>query len=137
MQHCAGTEELGFDVIGGKEDPQFDNDPSLIVSHVTKGGAAEGKLKVNDTILRINSLETINVDKRTALQAIRRSAGAIHLVTFVLLHNVSMVTTEWLHACRHIFFILQVVRRRKTTRTWQPVQIVLACQKGKQLLPQF
>ncbi|XP_059176195.1 disks large homolog 5-like isoform X2 [Physella acuta] len=99
--HCAGSEELGFDVIGGKEDPQFDNDPSLIVSHVTKGGAAEGKLKVNDTVLRINSLETINVDKRTALQAIRRSAGAIHLV----------------------------VRRRKTTRTWQPVQIVLACQK--------
>ncbi|KAK0049149.1 disks large 5-like isoform X1 [Biomphalaria pfeifferi] len=100
---CSDAGEVGFEIIGGKDDPQFHNDPSLMVSHVTKGGLAEGKLRVNDTILRINSLETINIDKRSALQAIWKSSGSISLV----------------------------VRRRKSThaRIWQPVQIVLACQK--------
>ncbi|CAL1527985.1 unnamed protein product [Lymnaea stagnalis] len=98
-----GPGEMGFDMIGGKDDPQFHNDPSLIVSHVAKGGTAEGKLRVNDTILRINSLDTINVDKRTALQALWKSSGAVSLL----------------------------VRRRKLShaRIWQPVQIVVTCQK--------
>nr|KAG5709483.1 hypothetical protein BaRGS_023165 [Batillaria attramentaria] len=36
--------DLGFELVGGKEDPQFPSDTSLFISHVNKGGAAEGKL---------------------------------------------------------------------------------------------
>ena len=39
------TNNLGFELIGGIDDPQFPNDSSIIISHVSKGSAAEGKLK--------------------------------------------------------------------------------------------
>ena len=38
-------DDLGFDLVGGKDDPQYPNDNSIFVSHVTKGSLAEGKLK--------------------------------------------------------------------------------------------
>ena len=38
-------QDVGFDIVGGKENPQFPGDNALFVSHVTKGGAAEGKLR--------------------------------------------------------------------------------------------
>ncbi|RUS73670.1 hypothetical protein EGW08_018576, partial [Elysia chlorotica] len=95
--------QLGFEMVGGKDDPQFPNDPSLFVSHVTKGSAAEGRLKVNDMILKINSLEALNVEKMIALQAIWKSPRSVNVT----------------------------VRRRKysAARTWQPVQIILSAQK--------
>ncbi|KAK3761794.1 hypothetical protein RRG08_010119 [Elysia crispata] len=95
--------KLGFEVVGGKDDPQFPNDPSLFVSHIAKGGAAEGRLKVNDMILKINSLEAVNVEKMVALQAIWKSSRSVNMT----------------------------VRRRKysAARIWQPVQIVLSAQK--------
>ncbi|CAG5124909.1 unnamed protein product, partial [Candidula unifasciata] len=95
--------EFGFDIVGGKGDPQFPNDSNLFVSHVSKGGIADGKLKVNDTVLRINSLETVGINRRTALQALRNSLGPIHMV----------------------------VRRRQSAagRIWHPVQIIMTCQK--------
>lgn len=36
---------FGFDLVGGKDDPQLPNDNSIFVSNVTKGSAADGKLK--------------------------------------------------------------------------------------------
>lgn len=81
VQELSDTGHVGFEVIGGKDDPQFPNDPSIIVSHVTKGGPAEGKLRVNDTIMRINGVDTSNVEKRGALQALRKNSGIINLVS--------------------------------------------------------
>ena len=84
LQEKTDPVQVGFEVIGGKAEPHFPNDPSIFVSHVTKGGAADGKLKVNDTLLRINSLETVNVDKRTAMQALWESSGVVNLVSNIL-----------------------------------------------------
>ncbi|GFR82371.1 disks large homolog 5-like [Elysia marginata] len=95
--------QLGFEVVGGKDDTLFPNDPSLFVSHIIKGGAADGRLKVNDVILKINSLETLNVEKVVALQTIWKNPQSVNMT----------------------------VRRRKFSAApvWQPVQIVLSAQK--------
>ena len=84
--------QLGFEVVGGKDDPQFPNDPSLFVSHITKGSAAEGRLRVNDMILKINSLEALNVEKIVALQAMWKSPGLVNMVIYVPVYNCSLGT---------------------------------------------
>lgn len=38
-------DDIGFDLVGGKDDPQYPNDNSIFVSHVSKGSLAGGKLK--------------------------------------------------------------------------------------------
>ncbi|KAL3877008.1 hypothetical protein ACJMK2_034768 [Sinanodonta woodiana] len=95
--------ELGFKLEGGKDDPQFPNDNSIFVSHVSKGSAADGKLKVNDLLVRVNSTDVTNVEKRVAIEAVRNNSGVLNLV----------------------------VRRRKMTsvKTWQPVQLNLPAGK--------
>ncbi|KAK7500983.1 hypothetical protein BaRGS_00007863 [Batillaria attramentaria] len=95
--------DLGFELVGGKEDPQFPSDTSLFISHVNKGGAAEGKLRVNDLLLKVNNLDTTSIERRRAIQALRKHSRALTLV----------------------------VRRRKlsTARIWQPLQLLISCQK--------
>ena len=45
QQGGLNLDDLGFELVGGKDDPQFPNDNSIFVSHVTKGSAADGKLR--------------------------------------------------------------------------------------------
>ncbi|XP_071107685.1 LOW QUALITY PROTEIN: disks large homolog 5-like [Haliotis cracherodii] len=96
-------DNLGFDLIGGKDDPQFQNDPSLFVYNVMKGGVADGKLRLNDIVLKVNGRDVTSVEKRLASQAMREHSGTITLV----------------------------VKRRKWTsaRIWQPLQLLLSCHK--------
>ncbi|KAL4239354.1 Disks large 5 [Mactra antiquata] len=93
-------EDVGFDLVGGKDDPQYPNDNSIFVSHVTKGSLADGKLKLNDQIVRINNKDVTNVDKRYALSLLRNRTG---------------IST------------MQVLRRRKispsNSRSWQAIQL--------------
>lgn len=95
--------DFGFELVGGKDDPQFPSDTSLFISHVTKGGAADGKLRVNDLLLKINSLDTSSIERKRAIQALRKHSRALTLV----------------------------VRRRKLSaaRIWQPLQLLISCQK--------
>ncbi|XP_055954932.1 disks large homolog 5 [Patella vulgata] len=96
-------EEIGVELTGGKDDPQFTNDTSVYVSHITKGSIADGKLKVNDTVLKVNNIDVSNIEKRVAVRAMHKSTGRLNMV----------------------------VRRRKSTsaRIWQPLQLLLSCQK--------
>ncbi|KAK7112713.1 hypothetical protein V1264_012124 [Littorina saxatilis] len=95
--------DIGFEIIGGKDNPQFPGDTALFISQVTKGGPAEGKLRANDLLLKINNLDTTNTERRCAKQALRKHSRALTLV----------------------------VRRRKSSaaRTWQPLQLLVSCQK--------
>ncbi|XP_076459748.1 disks large homolog 5-like [Babylonia areolata] len=95
--------DLGFDLVGGKDSPQFPGDTALYISHVAKGGAAEGKLRVNDMLLKVNNLDTTNTERHRAQKALSNHSRAVTLV----------------------------VRRRKmsATRTWQPLQLLISCQK--------
>jgi len=40
-----GKEEVGVELVGGKDEPQYPNDPSIFISHVSKGSPADGKLR--------------------------------------------------------------------------------------------
>ena len=37
--------ELGFELVGGRDDPQYPNDSGIYVSSITKGSVFDGKLK--------------------------------------------------------------------------------------------
>ncbi|KAJ8318863.1 hypothetical protein KUTeg_003954 [Tegillarca granosa] len=90
-------DNLGFELVGGKDDPQMPNDNSIYVGHVTKGSDADGRLKINDIVLQINNMDVTNIDKRTVLQSLKNSHGRVTML---------------------------VKRRRCTTpRTWQPLQL--------------
>lgn len=39
------TEDLGVELCGGRDDPQYPNDTGIYVSSVAKGSIADGKLK--------------------------------------------------------------------------------------------
>jgi hypothetical protein len=45
LQGGSSESDLGFDLCGGKDDPQSPNDNSIFVCSVTKGSQADGKLK--------------------------------------------------------------------------------------------
>lgn len=45
LQTGMNKDDIGFDLVGGKDDPQYPNDNSIFVSHVSKGSLAGGKLK--------------------------------------------------------------------------------------------
>lgn len=50
LQTGLNKDDLGFDLVGGKEDPQIPNDNSIFVSHVAKGSPADGKLRYRFTV---------------------------------------------------------------------------------------
>lgn len=91
-------ENLGFDLSGGKDDPQCPSDNSIYVGYVKPSSPADGKLRVNDVIVQINNIDVTNFDKRSALQVLRNSSSSV--ASFL-------------------------VRRRRciTPRTWQPLQL--------------
>jgi len=41
----ATEDDLGFDLVGGRDDPQYPNDSAIYISSVVKGSVADGKLK--------------------------------------------------------------------------------------------
>ncbi|CAH1793992.1 unnamed protein product [Owenia fusiformis] len=70
-------DDIGFNLIGGTDSPQFPNDNSIFVSSVMKGSVADGKLKVNDQVLKVNNIDVTNVEKKTAIQAVRNTRGGV------------------------------------------------------------
>jgi hypothetical protein len=45
QSHLGPSDELGFDLVGGRDDPHYPNDSGIYVSSIAKGSVAEGKLK--------------------------------------------------------------------------------------------
>lgn len=41
----ASDKDLGLDLVGGRDDPQYPNDSGIYVSSIAKGSITEGKLK--------------------------------------------------------------------------------------------
>ncbi|XP_076054109.1 zonula occludens-like protein polychaetoid isoform X19 [Oratosquilla oratoria] len=72
---------FGIAVSGGRDNPHFTNgDPSIAISDVLKAGPAEGKLQINDRLISANGVSLENVDYSTAVQVLRDSGAAVHLV---------------------------------------------------------
>ncbi|XP_074647785.1 disks large homolog 5-like isoform X2 [Tubulanus polymorphus] len=84
--------DFGFDLVGGKDDPKSPKDYSIFVSNVRKGSTADGKLKVNDLVLKVNNVDLTNVDRKIALEAVKTGGG---LINMVIRRKRSMPTKAW------------------------------------------
>ncbi|XP_057682521.1 disks large homolog 5-like isoform X2 [Corythoichthys intestinalis] len=71
---------LGFDIAEGVNDPYLPGDCGVFVSKVDKGSVAEGRLRVNDWLLKINNVDLTSKDRKQAIKAVLSGEGVINLV---------------------------------------------------------
>ncbi|KAF8796408.1 Disks large like protein [Argiope bruennichi] len=95
-------DDLGLEFGGGKGDNQPGCD-NVYIRSIAKGSRAEGKLKVNDCIVKINNIDVSNMDRKNVIEAIQNCSG-----------NVTMV-----------------VKRRRMTNSRGVSNIILNVQGGK------
>ncbi|KAG8193583.1 hypothetical protein JTE90_000220 [Oedothorax gibbosus] len=74
----SSDEDLGLELGGGKNDNQNNND--IVIRNIAKGSKADGKLKVNDCILKINNMDMSNMDRKSAIETIQNCSGNVLLV---------------------------------------------------------
>ncbi|TMS22152.1 Disks large-like protein 5 [Larimichthys crocea] len=71
---------LGFDIAEGVNDPYLSGDCGIFVSKVDKGSIAEGRLRVNDWLLKINDMDLTNKDRKEVIKAVLSGEGVINMV---------------------------------------------------------
>ncbi|XP_026131794.1 disks large homolog 5 isoform X1 [Carassius auratus] len=72
--------DLGFDIAEGVSDPYLPGDYGIFVSKVDKGSVAEGRLRVNDWLLKINDVDLANKDRKQVIKAVFSGGGVINVV---------------------------------------------------------
>lgn len=80
MGGISNDEDLGLDLAGGRDDPVCPGDSPVYIASVNKGSVVDGKLKVNDCILRVNNLDCRDVDRSTVLSTLRSAGSTVSLV---------------------------------------------------------
>uniref|UniRef100_A0A8C7ZMG9 Discs, large homolog 2 (Drosophila) n=1 Tax=Oryzias sinensis TaxID=183150 RepID=A0A8C7ZMG9_9TELE len=72
---------LGFSIAGGTDNPHFGEDPGIYITKIIPGGAAaeDGRLKVNDCILRVNDADVAIVSHGKAVEALKVAGSVVHL----------------------------------------------------------
>lgn len=83
-----GGAGLGFSIAGGTDNPHYGNDTAIYITKLIPGGAAsaDGRLRVNDTILQVNDVSVVDVPHAAAVDALKRAGNTVKLVSFVPLH---------------------------------------------------
>ncbi|XP_048419328.1 disks large homolog 5a isoform X10 [Stegostoma tigrinum] len=71
---------LGFDVAGGADEPYLPGDTGIFVTKVDKGSVADGRLRVNDCLLRINDVDLTNKDRKHVIKAVLNGGGVINMI---------------------------------------------------------
>ncbi|KAM3606756.1 uncharacterized protein V6R79_022704 [Siganus canaliculatus] len=71
---------LGFDIAEGVNDPYLPGDCGIFVTRVDKGSIADGRLRVNDWLLKINDIDLTNKDKKQVVKAVLNGGGLINMV---------------------------------------------------------
>ncbi|XP_036382750.1 disks large homolog 5a isoform X1 [Megalops cyprinoides] len=71
---------LGFDVAEGVNDPYLPGDCGIFVTKVDKGSIADGRLRVNDWLLKINDIDLTNKDRKQVIKAVLNGGGVINMV---------------------------------------------------------
>lgn len=76
-----GGTGLGFSIAGGTDNPHFVNDTSIYITKLTPGGtaSADGRLRVNDTILQVNDISVVDVPHASAVDALKRAGNTVKL----------------------------------------------------------
>uniref|UniRef100_A0A3P9PNB4 Discs, large homolog 5a (Drosophila) n=1 Tax=Poecilia reticulata TaxID=8081 RepID=A0A3P9PNB4_POERE len=71
---------LGFDIAEGVNDPYLPGDCGIFVTRVDKGSVADGRLRVNDWLLKINDIDLTNKDRKQVVKAVVNGGGLINMV---------------------------------------------------------
>ncbi|XP_037829427.1 disks large homolog 5a isoform X3 [Kryptolebias marmoratus] len=71
---------LGFDIAEGVNDPYLPGDCGIFVTRVDKGSVADGRLRVNDWLLKINDIDLTNKDRKQVVKAVLNGGGLINMV---------------------------------------------------------
>uniref|UniRef100_A0A3Q4NBY3 Discs large MAGUK scaffold protein 1b n=1 Tax=Neolamprologus brichardi TaxID=32507 RepID=A0A3Q4NBY3_NEOBR len=77
----SGNSGLGFSIAGGTDNPHIGEDPSIFITKVIPGGAAaqDGRLRVNDVILRVNEVDVRDVTHSRAVEALKEAGSLVRL----------------------------------------------------------
>uniref|UniRef100_A0A8C5QQZ9 Discs large MAGUK scaffold protein 5 n=1 Tax=Leptobrachium leishanense TaxID=445787 RepID=A0A8C5QQZ9_9ANUR len=71
---------LGFDVADGVNEAFFPGDSGIFVTKVDKGSIADGRLRVNDCLLKINDVDLTNKDRKQLIKAVLSGGEVINMV---------------------------------------------------------
>ncbi|XP_056895367.1 discs large homolog 1-like protein isoform X5 [Takifugu flavidus] len=76
-----GNSGLGFSIAGGTDNPHIGDDPSIFITKIIPGGAAaqNGRLRVNDCIVRVNDTDVRDVTHSGAVEALKEAGGLVRL----------------------------------------------------------
>ncbi|XP_046716842.1 disks large homolog 1 isoform X1 [Silurus meridionalis] len=76
-----GNSGLGFSIAGGTDNPHVGEDPSIFITKIIPGGAAaqDGRLSVNDCILRVNDVNVRDVTHSRAVEALKEAGCIVRL----------------------------------------------------------
>lgn len=86
-----GGAGLGFSIAGGTDNPHFGNDTAIYITKLIPGGAAsaDGRLRVNDTILQVNDVTVVDVPHASAVDALKRAGNTVKLVRNEIAINIA------------------------------------------------
>ncbi|XP_077204037.1 disks large homolog 1 isoform X2 [Paroedura picta] len=76
-----GNSGLGFSIAGGTDNPHIGEDSSIFITKIILGGAAaqDGRLRVNDCILRVNDVDVHDVTHSKAVEALKEAGSMVRL----------------------------------------------------------
>uniref|UniRef100_A0A672M2H8 Disks large homolog 1 n=1 Tax=Sinocyclocheilus grahami TaxID=75366 RepID=A0A672M2H8_SINGR len=76
-----GNSGLGFSIAGGTDNPHIGEDPSIFITKIIPGGAAaqDGRLRVNDCILRVNDVDVRDITHSNAVEALKEAGCIVRL----------------------------------------------------------
>ncbi|XP_068122795.1 disks large homolog 2 isoform X10 [Hyperolius riggenbachi] len=76
-----GNSGLGFSIAGGIDNPHVGDDPGIFITKIIPGGAAaeDGRLRVNDCILRVNEVDVSEVSHSRAVEALKEAGSIVRL----------------------------------------------------------
>ncbi|XP_040195911.1 disks large homolog 2 isoform X2 [Rana temporaria] len=76
-----GNAGLGFSIAGGIDNPHVGDDPGIFITKIIPGGAAaeDGRLRVNDCILRVNEVDVSEVSHSRAVEALKEAGSIVRL----------------------------------------------------------
>ncbi|XP_076876640.1 disks large homolog 2 isoform X17 [Brachyhypopomus gauderio] len=76
-----GNSGLGFSIAGGTDNPHIGDDPGIFITKIIPGGAAaeDGRLRVNDCILRVNEVDVSEVSHSRAVEALKVAGSIVRL----------------------------------------------------------
>ncbi|XP_013794780.1 disks large homolog 1-like isoform X3 [Limulus polyphemus] len=72
---------LGFSIAGGTDNPHIEGDSGIYITKLIPGGGAavDGRLRVNDIILKVNNTELLDVPHSVAVEALKHAGNYVRL----------------------------------------------------------